>query len=78
MALRSVVTVGEELHIRVQQEVKEVDQGLAYLEDGTMVVIEHGRQFVGRDAFVIVTKALQTAAGRMVFARVRADGNGRL
>ena len=76
MALRSVVTVGEELHVRVQQEGKEADQGVAYLEDGTMVVVEHGRHHLGHDVTVVVTKALQTAAGRMVFARIKTERNG--
>ncbi|MBM2809572.1 MAG: hypothetical protein HW416_331 [Chloroflexi bacterium] len=75
-ALRPAVIPGEDLSIRIVQEGKERDQGLGYLEDGTMVVVENGRQYLDRTVDVTVTKALQTAAGLMIFARAKAIGNG--
>jgi len=57
------------LNIRVIQEGKEQNQGVGYMDDGTMVVIENGREFMNQEIMVIVTKVLQTAAGRMIFAR---------
>jgi uncharacterized protein YacL len=67
-AVKSVVLPGEAMVVRVIQEGKEVGQGIAYLDDGTMVVIENGRKFMDADLDVIVTKVLQTNAGRMIFA----------
>lgn len=69
-AVKSVVLPGEVLRINVIQEGKERDQGVGYMEDGTMVVVENGRQVIGEYTNVNVTKVLQTAAGRMIFARV--------
>ena len=69
-AVKSVVLPGEVLHLNVIQEGKERDQGVGYMEDGTMVVVENGRQVIGEYTNVSVTKVLQTAAGRMIFARV--------
>lgn len=70
-ALRPVVAAGEELSAAIQREGKERGQGVAYLEDGTMVVVEGGQQYLGRTVPVVVTSALQTSAGRMVFARLK-------
>ena len=67
-AVKSVVLPGEALVVRVIQEGKEAGQGIAYLDDGTMVVIENGRRFMDNDLEVSVTKVLQTNAGRMIFA----------
>ena len=67
-AVKSVVLPGEAMTVRVIQEGKEVNQGIAYLDDGTMVVIENGRQYMDTDLEVLVTKVLQTNAGRMIFA----------
>jgi uncharacterized protein YacL len=67
-AVKSVVLPGETMLVRVIQEGKEVGQGIAYLDDGTMVVIENGRKFMDTDLEVTVTKVLQTNAGRMIFA----------
>jgi uncharacterized protein YacL len=55
------------------REGKEPAQGVGYLDDGTMVVVEEGRAFVGGELQVIVTSALQTSAGRMIFARPKAS-----
>jgi uncharacterized protein YacL len=68
-AVKSVLLPGETLSIRVIQEGKELGQGVGYMEDGTMVVVENGRDHMNRETLVTVTKVLQTAAGRMIFAR---------
>jgi uncharacterized protein YacL len=68
-AVKSVMLPGEILRIRVIQEGKEVNQGVGYMDDGTMVVVENGREYVGHETDVTVTKVLQTAAGRMIFGR---------
>lgn len=67
-AVKSVFLPGEELPIRIIQAGKEIGQGVGYLEDGTMVVVENGRQFLNQEVLVQVTKVLQTNAGRLVFA----------
>ena len=68
-AVRLVFLPGESMHIEIIQEGKEVGQGVGYLDDGTMIVVEEGRRYIGATINVIVTKVLQTAAGRMIFAR---------
>ena len=69
-AVKSVLLPGETLDVAIIQEGKEVGQGVGYLDDGTMVVIEDGRDYLNSKVPVTVTKVLQTAAGRMIFARV--------
>jgi len=71
--LRPVVLPGESLEIKPIKEGKEHNQAVAYLEDGTMVVVENGRHLIGQMVRGVVTSVLQTAAGRMVFVRV--DGS---
>jgi uncharacterized protein YacL len=68
-AVKAVFLPGEALEVHVIQEGKEVDQGVAYLDDGTMVVVENGKAHMDRTISVMVTKVLQTTAGRMIFAR---------
>jgi len=68
-AVKSAMLPGEILAIRVIQEGKEINQGVGYMDDGTMVVVESGREYMNREIHVTVTKVLQTAAGRMIFAR---------
>ncbi|CAG0927765.1 putative PIN and TRAM-domain containing protein YacL [Thermoflexales bacterium] len=68
-AVRLVFLPGESMRIEIIQEGKEVGQGVGYLDDGTMIVVEEGRRYIGTTLNVIVTKVLQTAAGRMIFAR---------
>ncbi len=68
-AIKPVVLPGEELHIAVIRDGKEPNQGVGYLDDGTMVVVENGRRFLGEYLDVQVTSVLQTVAGRMIFAR---------
>ncbi|MCQ3954753.1 TRAM domain-containing protein [Chloroflexi bacterium CFX2] len=69
-AVKSVVLPGETLRINIMQEGKEHGQGVGYMDDGTMVVVENGREYIGEYMEVNITKVLQTAAGRMVFGRV--------
>jgi uncharacterized protein YacL len=69
-AVKALYLPGEELEVKIIQEGKEYGQGVGYLEDGTMVVIEDGRSFMNRTQNVTVTKVLQTTAGRMIFARL--------
>ena len=71
-AVKSIVLPGETLRVDVVQEGKEAGQGVAYLDDGTMVVIENGRRYINSSHEVQVTRVLQTAAGRIVFAQPRA------
>jgi len=68
-AVKPVVLPGEEMYVQVMREGKENGQGVAYLDDGTMVVIDGGRRYIGQNTTVIVTTVLQTAAGRMIFAK---------
>lgn len=68
-AVKPVVLPGEEMLVQVIKDGKESGQGLAYLDDGTMIVVESGRKFIGKDIEVLVTSVLQTAAGRMIFAK---------
>jgi uncharacterized protein YacL len=70
-AVRPVVLPGEELEVRLIQEGREPGQGVAYLDDGTMVVVDQGRQAIGTERRVVVTRVLQTVAGRMIFATLR-------
>lgn len=75
-AVKSVVLPSERLTLNIFQEGKEFGQGVGYMDDGTMVVVENGHEYIGEYKEVVVTKVLQTAAGRMVFARVEED-NGK-
>lgn len=70
-ALKPVVLPGEALKVFVIKEGKEYNQGVAYLDDGTMVVVENGRKLIGKNAEVSVTSVLQTTAGRMIFSKPR-------
>jgi uncharacterized protein YacL len=69
-AVKTVILPGEAMSVRIIQEGKERDQGVAYLNDGTMIVVENGKNFIDQNAEVTVTKVLQTSAGRMIFARM--------
>jgi uncharacterized protein YacL len=68
-ALRPIYLPGDSIELKIVKEGKEASQGVGYLDDGTMVVVEEGRQFVGNEARIVVTSALQTTAGRMIFAK---------
>jgi uncharacterized protein YacL len=68
-AVKPVVLPGEELRVQVIKDGKEHGQGIAYLDDGTMIVVEGGREHIGAEIDVLVTSVLQTSAGRMIFAK---------
>lgn len=70
-AVRSVLLPGEELPLAIVREGKEAGQGVGYLPDGTMVIVESGRKHIGETLDIVVTSALQTSAGRLVFAKLR-------
>ena len=70
-ALKPVVLPGEPLTVNVIREGKETGQGVGYLDDGTMVVVEGGKRFIGQEVKTVVTSILQTPAGRMIFAALR-------
>jgi uncharacterized protein YacL len=68
-AVKAILLPGESLDMKIIQEGKEYGQGVGYMEDGTMVVVENGHKFIGKTVPITVTKVLQTAAGRMIFAK---------
>ncbi|MCU9615255.1 PIN/TRAM domain-containing protein [Caldibacillus lycopersici] len=68
-AVKPVVLPGEEMVVQVIKDGKEQNQGIAYLDDGTMIVVEEGRNYIGKTINVLVTSVLQTSAGRMIFAK---------
>jgi uncharacterized protein YacL len=72
-ALRPVVLPGEDMRVYVLKEGKEYNQGIAYLDDGTMVVVDNGRRHIGQTIDVCVTSVLQTTAGRMIFSRLKEE-----
>lgn len=73
-ALKAVVLPGEDLEIKIIKEGKEYNQGVGYLDDGTMVVVENGRKAIGKTYAVAVTSVLQTQAGKMIFAKFKGNG----
>ena len=72
-SLKPVVLPGEVMRVFVLKEGKEYNQGVAYLDDGTMVVVENGRKLIGKNTEVVVTSVLQTTAGRMIFAKAKEE-----
>ena len=72
-ALKPVVLPGETIRVFVLKEGKEAGQGVAYLDDGTMVVVDHAKRWIGKNVDVIVTSVLQTSAGRMIFTRLKEE-----
>src|SRR5205807_1493900 len=70
-ALKPVVLPGEEMPVTIIKEGKEQNQGVAYLDDGTMIVVEDGRRRIGDNLEVVVTSVLQTVAGKMIFAKIK-------
>jgi uncharacterized protein YacL len=73
-ALKLVALPGENLTIRIVKQGDQVGQGVGYLDDGTMVVVEHGRGAIGQEVPITVTSVLQTPAGRMIFGRMEGRG----
>ena len=74
--VKPVVLPGEEMLVQILREGKEAGQGVAYLDDGTMVVVDGGRRLIGQEITAIVTTVLQTAAGRMIFVKPKDHANG--
>lgn len=72
-AVKPVFLPGEELHVQIIRDGKEPHQGVGYLDDGTMIVVENGRRLIGEAVDVSVTSVLQTVAGRMIFARLKRE-----
>ncbi|HEU4684042.1 MAG TPA: PIN domain-containing protein [Nitrospira sp.] len=72
-ALRPVVLPGETIRVFVLKEGKEAGQGVAYLDDGTMIVVDNARRYIGKNIDVVVTSVLQTTAGRMIFTRLKEE-----
>lgn len=72
-SVKPVVLPGEEMRIQIVKDGKESGQGVAYLDDGTMIVVEGGRKYIGETKDVLVTSVLQTAAGRMIFAKQKGE-----
>ncbi|MGO8672915.1 MAG: PIN/TRAM domain-containing protein [Capsulimonadaceae bacterium] len=70
-ALKPVVLPGEEMTVTIIKEGKEINQGVAYLDDGTMIVVEGGRRHIGETLDVVTSSVLQTVAGKMIFASIR-------
>ncbi len=73
-AVKPVLLPGEDVVIKIMQDGKELGQGVGYLDDGTMIVVEGGRQYMGTTIEVSVTRVLQTVAGRMIFAHPKQQG----
>jgi len=70
-AVKPILLPGEELRLMLLREGKEKEQGVGFLEDGTMVIVDGGRKYIGQEVDLSVTSSLQTAAGRMIFARLK-------
>jgi uncharacterized protein YacL len=76
-SIKPVVLPGEEINVKILKEGKEMGQGVAYLDDGTMIVVDNGRRQMGKTIDVVVTSVLQTPAGRMIFARLKEEAKGK-
>jgi uncharacterized protein YacL len=72
-ALKPVVMAGEEMTVSIIKEGKEINQGIGYLDDGTMIVVENARRLLGETLDVVVTSVLQTVAGKMIFAAPKSE-----
>src|SRR5213075_1561521 len=73
-ALKPVVLPGEAMRVFILKEGKEYHQGVAYLDDGTMVVVDNARKMIGKNADIAVTSVLQTTSGKMIFGRLWEEG----
>ncbi|MDQ3856587.1 MAG: TRAM domain-containing protein, partial [Chloroflexota bacterium] len=74
-ALKTVALPGEYLTVRLVKPGDQIGQGVGYLDDGTMVVVENGRRVINNEVDVTVTRVLQTMAGRMIFAQLHNENN---
>lgn len=74
-ALKPVFLPGEEMVVQIIKDGKESKQGIGYLDDGTMIVVESGKKYINQTIYVVVTSVLQTAAGRMIFAKPKYNDN---
>ena len=72
-AVKPVVLPGELIRVVIQKEGKEHEQGVAYLDDGTMVVVDHARHLISKSVEISVTSVIQTAAGKMIFGKLEQD-----
>ena len=72
-AVKPVVLPGELMRVLIQKEGKEQEQGVAYLDDGTMVVVDHARHLISKTVDISVTSVIQTAAGKMIFGKLEQD-----
>lgn len=77
-ALKPVVLSGEKLNVEVLKEGKEDKQGIAYLDDGTMIVVEDGQNYIGKRIDILITSMLQTSSGRLIFAKPNLNEKARL
>jgi uncharacterized protein YacL len=75
-ALKTVALPGETMLVRIVKAGDQAGQGVGYLDDGTMVVVEHGRTLIGQETQIVVTSVLQTPAGRMIFGKLEGRGGG--
>jgi len=73
-ALKPVVLPGEKMTVLILKEGKEFNQGVGYLDDGTMVVVDHARKLIGKSVEISVTSVLQTASGKMIFGKMEENG----
>jgi uncharacterized protein YacL len=69
-AIKPMLTPGEQITVKILKEGKELDQGIAYMDDGTMIVVDHAKHYVGKNIQAAVSSVLQTSAGRMIFAKL--------
>ena len=76
-ALKPVVLPGERMTVLILKEGKEYNQGVGYLDDGTMVVVDHARKLIGKSIDISVTSVLQTASGKMIFGKLDENGQSR-
>lgn len=72
-SLKPILVPGEEFYLNILKKGKENKQGVGYLDDGTMVIVENGEEMVGKDVFLVVTSVMQTSAGRLIFARIKGE-----
>lgn len=77
-AIKTILLPGEELQVAVVKDGKEPSQGIGYLEDGTMIVVEGGKKYLGQMVSVVVTSVIQTAAGKMIFTKINMPKNGQV